>query len=87
LIDEDAIALGAINGVEVFALDVFDEGHLGLGDGVDVANDGWDGGQAGELGRTEAAFAGDELELLAHLADENGLDQARGFDRCGEFCK
>jgi hypothetical protein len=76
--------LGAVDGVEVFALDVFDQGHLGLSDGVDVADEGGDGGQAGELGRPKAALAGDELELLADLADQDRLDQAGGFDGGGE---
>src|SRR5205814_7463779 len=41
-------------------------------------------GQAGELGSPEAALARDELVLLTHFADENGLDQAGRFDGSGE---
>ena len=49
LAHQGAIGLGPVDRVEVLALDVFDQGHLGLRETVDLANEGRDGGEPGEL--------------------------------------
>lgn len=81
-----AVRDGAVDGIEVVALQVFDEGGLGgvgLGERTD---DGGDGGECGESCRAESAFTGDELELaVVEGADEDGLEDAVGFDGIGQL--
>ena len=71
---EGSVRLGAVDGVEVFALDVLDQGHLGLGEAIDGTDDGGDGGKAGELGGAPAALAGDELEGFADLGGRRWVE-------------
>ncbi len=85
LFHEGAVALGAFDGVEIFPLDVFDEGHLGLGVAIDIADDGGDVGVTGKLGGEPAAFAGDELVAPFHNSDDDGLDHARSFHAGSQF--
>ncbi len=77
--------VGDLDRVQVFALDILDEGDLEelvfevfLDDGRDeIVSDDFDG--------AEAAFAGDELVAVAVGTDEDWLDDAVGADRVDEF--
>ena len=64
---EALVGAGLLDGVEILALEVLDDGDLhGLLVG-DLADDGGDGGFAGALGGEPAALSGDELEAFAGL--------------------
>ena len=76
---------GLFNGIEILALEILDEGEL-----EDLAVGGFpdDDRSFPELefgGGTPAAFAGDELVLGAHFADDEGLDDAALADALDEF--
>ena len=62
--DQLGVAPGFLDGVEVFALEVFDEGQLQGGAIIGLADDDGDLGQAEHLGGAPAAFAGDQLEMI-----------------------
>jgi hypothetical protein len=86
LFHEVLVGGGPVDGVKVFALDVFNQGELGLGERVHVADDGREIGEAGEFGGAPTAFAGDELVLaVGGGADQDGLDQAIGLDAGGQL--
>ena len=78
--------------VEIFALDVFDERHRDGGFIGHAANDGRNGGEAGDLRGTPAAFAGDDFVALRFAgrgaidgAHHDGLDDALRLDGCRQF--
>jgi len=73
------------NGVQIFALEIFDERHLERHFFWDVANDGGHALQRGALCRAPAAFAGDKLKTRADAADNERLDDAARTDRAGEL--
>jgi len=82
---EAGISGSFLDGVEVGALEVFDEGHfedLAVGG---LALDDGDGFEAEFSGGAPAAFAGDEFELSVDAADDEGLDDAVLADRLEEF--
>ena len=82
---EALVGAGLLDGIEILALEVLDDGDLhGLLVG-DLADDGGDGGFAGALGGEPAALSGDELEASADGADGDGLDDAGDLDGFGEF--
>ena len=82
---EALVGAGLLDGIEVLALEVLDDGDLhGLLVG-DLADDGGDGGFAGALGGEPAALSGDELEAFADGADGDGLDDAGDLDGFGEL--
>jgi len=69
-------ARGFFDGVEVLALEILDEGEFEdflVGGGAD---DGGGFQEADFLGGAPAAFAGDELEFIEALPDDEGLDDA-----------
>src|SRR5215467_722490 len=75
----------SLHGVQVFALDVFDERHL---EGKLVGNlpdDGGDSVQTCALCGTPATFAGDELKSGTDWADNQGLNDAARFDGARKF--
>jgi len=84
---------GFIGGVEVFALDVFNqrEFEFGLSVGDDIAHDARHFGQARELCGAQAALAGDQRIGVMRggfsgvLAHDERLDDAVLFDRGGQF--
>jgi len=83
-------ALGFFQGIQILALHVFDQGHGGRGLVVHVLDQHRHLGQPGDLGRAEAAFAGDDLVgifpvLLADGADQDGLQQTLFLDRGRQF--
>ena len=80
LLDEPSIALGLLEGVEVGALEVLDQGQLeGLGR-RDVTDHGRDLVQARELRGPPAALAGDESVVGPVAPHEHRLDDALGPD-------
>lgn len=76
---------GFLDGVEVLALEVLDEGHLEdfLIGGFPL--DDGDGGESECLGGPPAAFTGDEFEFSVDRADDEGLDDAVLLDGLHEF--
>ncbi len=85
LLGEADVAGGFLDGVEVLALEVLDEGHL-----EDLAVGGFAGDDGdrvdAEFGAgPPAAFTGDEFEFVADGADDEGLDDAMLADRVEQF--
>ena len=76
---------GFLDGIQVLALEVFDEGkfqHLAVAGLTD------NGGCLGQLefgGGAPAALPGDEFVLLAHLAHDERLDDAVFADALDQF--
>ena len=69
LLEQAAVAFGFLDGVEVLALQVLDQGG-GHGVGVgEVADQGRHFVQSGGLGGAPAAFAGDDLEAVRRRRD------------------
>ena len=85
LLGQLGVAPGFLDGVEVFALEVFDEGQFQHGAVIRLADDGGDLGQAEHLGGAPAAFAGDQLEMILPGADDERLDDALFLDGVGQF--
>jgi hypothetical protein len=84
-VDEPAVGLSLLNGVEVFALDVLDERDLKQLFVGDVTDDDRDAKKAGALGRTPSAFARDDFVLPVNTPHENRLDDPVGPDALREF--
>ena len=83
--DEVSVGFGFFDGVEVFSLDVFDEGE---GEGVafgDVSDDDGDFLDAGDLCGAQASFSGDEYVSVVLCSDDEGLDEAAFSDGGGEL--
>ena len=86
VLGEALVGAGLLHGVEVGALEVFDDGHLHRLAVGDFADDGRDGRFAGALRGEPAALAGDELVTASgDGTDHDGLDDSRGRDGGGEF--
>src|SRR5690606_26742495 len=86
LLDEPLVAEGDLDGVEVLALDVLDDGHLEHRLGVGLADEGGDLAEAGAAGGAEAALARDQLEPpVAEGAHRQRLDDAELADGRGEL--
>lgn len=73
------------DGVEVFALEIFDEGEFEDFLIGGFADDEGGFGEARALGGAPASFAGDEFEEIAAFAGDEGLDDAVFFDGENEF--
>ena len=78
------IAGGFLHRVEVFALDVFDEGHFEHVAVGRLAFDHRDGGEAEFVSGAPAAFAGDEFEAAVDQTHDERLDDAVLADRFDE---
>jgi hypothetical protein len=78
-------AEGFVDRIEVRALEVLDEREHGAGSVAGLDDAGGDGLLADELEGAEAAFAGDELVTVLHLADNDRLHESFGADRVGEL--
>ena len=77
---------GLLHGVQVGALQVFDDGDLHRLFVGDLAEDGGNGRLAGQLRGTPAAFASDELEAAIGLrADQDGLNDSIGRNGGGQL--
>ena len=77
---------GLLNGVEILALDVLDQGHRHGGLVTDLPHHCGDGGKAGPLGTAPAALAGDDLVAVdPEPPHQQRLDDALGADRVRQF--
>ena len=86
LLDEVLVGQRDFHGVEVFALDVLDEGHFHHVLVVGGADVGGYGLEPGQLGGSEAALAGYDLVLVgAGLAQGDGLYDAYFAYAVGQF--
>ncbi|SPE61253.1 hypothetical protein SBV1_620025 [Verrucomicrobia bacterium] len=85
--DELGITLGLLDGVKVFALQVFDEGQLEHRAVIGLTNDHGDLAQAQQLGRAPAAFTGNKFQMAVALADNQGLNDALFPDRIGQLAE
>ncbi len=84
--DELTVGLGGLDGVEIFPLNILDEGHL-EGFGLsNVAHDYGDLREPGFPGGTPSALACDQFECVpTRGVDDDGLDDPPASDRVGEF--
>lgn len=84
--DESLVGDGAFHGGDVFALNVFDDGDFERGLAGGSSDDDGDGFESSDFGGAEAAFTGDEFELvIAEGSDDEGLKDAEFSDGDGEF--
>lgn len=73
------------DGIQVFALEVFDERQFHHFAVVRFANDGGDSFEACQLRGAPTAFAGDDLEFAAAGPNNQGLDDSLGLDGFRKF--
>ena len=85
IVAQAAVGLRFLDRVQIFALDVLDEGHFEQLVVGDVANRDGDFEEAGALGRAPTALAGDDLVVRARATDENRLNHPVTADRLCEF--
>jgi hypothetical protein len=88
LLDEALVGLGELDGVEVFPLNVLDEGELEGLAGVQLLDDDLDLVEPGFLAGAPAALAGDDLVAIGvggEAADDDGLDEPPVLDGGGEL--
>ncbi len=72
---------GQFDRIEILALNVFHDGELKNLLVVRIPNDHRNFGQIGQFGGAPAAFAGDDLKLVAaDLPDDDRLDNAFALD-------
>jgi hypothetical protein len=77
--------LGDLNGIQILALDVLNEGDFHEPVVGIVLNDDRNLGKAGKFGGAPAALSGDELVAGTGGADDQRLDNAVFADGLGEF--
>src|SRR5579872_1453651 len=77
LVHQGTVGLGPFDWIQIFSLNVFDEGHLGLSEAVHIARDDRDFRQSCELGGTPATLAGDQFKPIATAADDQWLNNSR----------
>ena len=87
LLNQLGKALGFLDWIEVFALEILDQREFEGGAVVGFADDHGDLGQADELGGAPAAFPGDEFVAVFRGSDDEGLDDAAFPDRIGQFAQ
>ena len=86
MFDKVLVGQGYFDGVEVFALDIFDQGHLHHVLVVDGADVGRDAVEARNLRSAPTAFASDNLVVaILHLAQGDGLDNTDLANAFGQF--
>jgi hypothetical protein len=85
LVDELSVALGLLDGIEVFALEILDQGEFEGGAIIGLTDHHGDFGEAEELSGAPAAFAGDEFVTAGRGTHDKGLDDAAFADGIGEF--
>ena len=76
-----------LDGVQVFALQIFDERQLQHRAVVRLAGDDGNLRQIQKLRRAPAAFAGDQFKKTATLAHDERLDDALFADGIGQFAQ
>ncbi len=80
------VGLSFLNRVQVFALQIFDEGDLQGRMFARFAHDGGNSGQAGALRGTPAAFAGNQLEKsVVEGTNDDRLNDTVLPDRIGQL--
>jgi hypothetical protein len=85
VLDELLVGGGFLERVEVFPVEVLDQGLLEAGQLGAVSDDGRDGRQSSPAGGAPAALAGDELvAVVGELADQDRLEDAQFADRRSE---
>jgi hypothetical protein len=77
--------LGDLNGIQILALDVLNEGDFHEAVVGIVLNDYRNLGKAGKFGGAPAALSGDQLVARTGGADDQRLDDAVFADGLGEF--
>src|SRR6185369_16017859 len=83
---EPCISLGLFQAVEILALQVFDDGHLGGMLIRDAADNGRNCGLASNARCTATALAKDQdVTAISPRAHDDGLDHTSGFDRRGQL--
>ncbi len=82
---EQRIALGLLDRVEVFALEIFDQCDLQRLFVSGLDDDHRHLLQQGGPGGAQSALPGDQLELAAHLAHQQRLEHAVHLDRFHQF--
>ena len=85
MIDQLRVALGLLDWVEVFALQIFHERQLERRSVVHVADDDRHLGQAGHLRGAPTAFAGDEFVTALARPHDQRLHDAVLADRLGQL--
>jgi hypothetical protein len=85
LIGETLECMRLLDRVEVFALEVFNQGHLESHGVRHVPNHNWNAGETGLLSSTPATFAGDELVAGSNSADNEWLNDSAGLNRPRKF--
>gem|GEM_PF-2117738 len=85
LFDELGVAFGFFDGVETFALEILDEHPLEDGGVVGFPDNDGDLFEADELGGAPTAFARDQFEGVAILADDERLKDTLFADGVGQF--
>ena len=76
---------GRFHGVEVFPLDVLDEGDFQQAVVGDFADHHRNHGDFGKFGRAQPSFAGHQLVVAVDVADHQGLDNPVGPDGLSQF--
>ncbi len=80
-----AIALGLFYQVQIGALQVFDQRHFARFDIADFVQQRGDFRQPRQLRSAEAAFAGDQLKHIPHLAQPDRFQHALFADGGGQL--
>jgi len=87
LFGELRVAVRLLNGIEVFALQIFDEGQFEHGAVIGLADNDGRLGQLQQLRGAPAAFAGDQFKITIALAHDERLDDALFADGIGQFAQ
>ena len=85
--DQLRVTLGFLQGIEVLALQILDEGQLEDGAIIGLADDDGHVRQTQELGCPPAPLAGDEFEMAVAFADDQRLDDSLFADGVREFAQ
>ena len=85
IFDELAVAEGLFDGIEIFALKVFDEREFEDFSVVRFADQDRQFSETRKLSRSPAALAGDEFVFAISAADYGRLENALLADRVGQF--
>ena len=87
LFGELRVTVRFLDGIEIFALEIFDERQFKHRAVVGLADDDGNLRQLQQLRRAPAAFAGDQFKIAAALADDERLDDALFADGIGQFAQ
>lgn len=85
LIDEALKSVGLLNGIEILALQIFDEGHFECEFFGNIAQDDWHTTEASALGGAPTALTRDQLKTIGNFSDDERLDDAARLNRARKF--